>query len=365
MQFLIALALALMTLFEISLQRTYARIPANELRRRARAGDALAAALYKAVAYGHSLRAVLWVLIGMAAGSFFVYVTSIWPAWLAILASGTLIWLGFVWLPAGEATTLGKKLAALVAPALAKLLSYLHRPIAWTAGHIRRFRHLPTHTGLYAKDDLRDLLEQQLGQTDNRIERTELEIMRSTLMFGDRLIGDVMTPRRVVKMVSVDDDLGPVVMDELHKSGHSRFPVYEGNEDNIVGLLFLRDLIKRRSGGKVQNVMKKQTLYLHEDQSLYDALQAILKTHHHLFMVVNTFEEYVGIITIEDVLEQIVGRQIMDEFDQYEDLRAVAAVTARKEHEEHVEEEAVASEEEVPEAQPPKREPEVDEVIEV
>lgn len=365
MQFIIALTFALFALFAISLQRTYARIPAKELKRRARQGDEMAKALHKAVSYGQSLRAILWLLIGLSSGGFFVYIANILPSWLALLACVMLIWVGFVWLPAGEVTAIGQKIASYAAPALGKLLGYVHVPIDWAHRMLRRFRNLPNHTGLYEKADLLDLLDQQQTQTDNRIERTELEIMRGTLVFGDKLIRDVLTPRRVVKMVSIDDDLGPIVMDELHASGHSRFPVYEGNEDNIVGTLFLRDLLKRRAGGKVKSVMKKQALYLHEEQSLHDALQAVLKTHHHLFIVVNSFEEYVGIITIEDILEQIVGQQIVDEFDQYEDLRAVAALTAQKEHDQHVESEQEVTEEPEPTQKTPQKAPHIDEVIEV
>lgn len=386
MQLLTALVLALLALIAISLQRTYSQVPAKELRRRARGGDDISAALYKAVSYGHSLRAVMWLFTGLSAGGFFVYVARILPAWQALLVSVMLIWVGFVWLSAGEATAAGRYAARYLAPVLGKLLAYVHTPLDWLHRMLRRFRQLPAHTGLYEKADLLDLIDQQQQQTDNRIEQAELEIMRSTLVFGDKLIRDSMTPRRVVKMVAVDDDLGPVVMDELHKSGHSRFPVYEGNEDNIIGLLFLRDLIRRRSGGKVRNVMKKQALYLHEDQSLYDALQAVLKTHCHLFIVVNNFEEYVGIITIEDVLEQIVGQAIVDEFDEYENMRAVAALTAKREHDKHIKQKEEPVVEPSPESspdpgsepepptdlpldsersQPAKKTPQVDETIEV
>jgi CBS domain containing-hemolysin-like protein len=78
--------------------------------------------------------------------------------------------------------------------------------------------------------------------------------------------------------------------------------------------------------------MRKRVCYIHEEQTLLEALQAVLKTKHHLFIVVNSFEEYVGILTIEGVLEQIVGLPILDEFDRYEDMRAVAASIAEKEH---------------------------------
>ena len=122
-------------------------------------------------------------------------------------------------------------------------------------------------------------------------------------------------------------------MDTLHKSGHSRFPVYDGKKDNIVGTLYMRDLVNAKEGGTIKSVMKHDVGYVHEEQNLYDALQAVIKTHHHLLVVVNSFEEYVGIITLEDILEQVVGKLIVDEFDQYNDLRAVAARAAEAERE--------------------------------
>jgi CBS domain containing-hemolysin-like protein len=335
MQVLTPIILAMLTLFVISLQRTYSRIPAKELKYRARQGDALAAAFHKASVYGPSLRVLLWILIGLSAGAFFVYVGRFLPLWAALPASALLIWLGFIWIPSGEATSISQAVASHVAPLLAKILYYLHPIIERIRQIALRLKRVRVHTGLYEKADLLDLIDEQFEQTDNRIAAAELEIAHGALTFGDKLVGDVMTPRRAVKMVAAEDDLGPVIMTELHESGHSRFPVFEGKEDTIIGTLFLRDLVKRRSGGKVRNVMKKTALYLHEEQTLYDALQAILKTHHHLFIVVNSFEEYVGIITIEDVLEQIVGQAIVDEFDEYDNLRAVAARAAKEEHKAH------------------------------
>jgi putative hemolysin len=144
-----------------------------------------------------------------------------------------------------------------------------------------------------------------------------------------------MVPRRIVKMVNHSDQVGPVLMDELYDSGFSRFPVYNGNTDVLVGTLYLRDLVEGRQGGTVGDVARKEVYYVHEDETLYQVLHAFIRTKHHMFVVINSFEEFVGIITIEDVIEQAIGRKIEDEFDKYDDVRAVAKAHAEKEHKSH------------------------------
>ena len=333
---LILLFLGLLWL-SISLQKTFAAISPRELKRRARSGDELAAGLYKAAGYGHSLRAILWILVGLSGAAFFVAVTLWLPILAALLVSLLVIWLSFVWLPSSRVTRFSNLVARYLAPILAWLLNYLHPLFDWLVNRIRRYRPLRIHTGLYDIDDLLQLIDQQQVQADNRIDKLELDIARHALRFGRLSIHDIQTPKRVVKMVKADEPVGPVLMTELHASGHSRFPVYEGKKDNIVGVLYLRDLISAKHIGTVRTIMQPTVCYVHEEQPLADALQAVLRTHQQLFMVVNSFEEYVGVLSLEDILEQVIGKPIIDEFDQYQDLRAVAAREAKAEHATHTE----------------------------
>lgn len=333
--------LAVLLLLLVSLQRTYSRYPLKELRRRARDGDEIAGALSRAVAYGHSLKAVLWGLIGAFSALLFLLLSVNTPTWFALTSIAVFLWLGFVWLPAARISAASERIAAYAAPGLEKFVALAHPVVDFMVRTIRKHRPLRLHTGLYDRQDLIDLLADQQVTPGNRIEKLELDIAAHALTFGDKTIGECMTPRRAVKLVSAQDQLGPIVMDELHKSGHSRFPVYESKQDNIVGTLYLHDLVQVKGSSTADSLMRKKAYYLHEDRSLHDALQALLTTHNHLFIVVNSFEEFVGIISSEDVLEAIVGKPIMDEFDKYEDLREVAARAAKEEHNEHEAEEAI------------------------
>jgi CBS domain containing-hemolysin-like protein len=335
MQTIITIVFGALALLAVSLERTYRRTPVKELKRRAREGDELANMLFRAVSYGPSLKVVLWFLIGLTNAVFFVVLTNTAPVWFAFICIIAVIWFGFLWLPAREVTKYGAWIAAHLAPAFAWLLSYIHPLVNRLGRFIDRHRPLSFHTGLYEKDDLIELIDRQKVQVENRIDKTELDMVKHVLTFGSKRIREYLTPRRVVKCVSVEESIGPILMGELHKSGHSRFPVYDGKKDNIVGILYLRDLVATNKKGSVKQLVRKDVFYLHEEETLYDALQAALKTRNQLFIVVNGFEEYVGIISVEDVIEQIIGQKIVDEFDQHEDLRAVAAKVAKDEHKQH------------------------------
>ncbi len=342
---LLSLLLMLFTLLAVSLEKAYYRVSTKELKRRAREGDAFAAVLYKAVSYGASLYLLLWLLIGLGAGGFFVVISRSASPWLAFAMSVGLVLFGFAWIPNSSASAISSRLAKWLAPFFGWLLNILHPVLNGVDRLLKRIQSPHLHSGLYRKEDLIELLDHQAAQNDNRMTETEIEIARRSLQFGDKIVRDIMVPRRAVKIVNANDAIGPILIDELHKSGHSRFPVYDGKKDNIVGTLYLRDLIGLKVEGSIKDTMYKKAFYVHEEQSLYDVFQAILKTHHQMFVVVNNFEEFVGVIGLEDIVEQIIGTPILDEFDHYEDLRAVAARSAKQEHQEHDEPEKATPDE--------------------
>jgi CBS domain containing-hemolysin-like protein len=330
--FIIALILIFAGLLAIALRKTYYFLPPKELKRQARAGDPLAKVLFRAVAYGASLRVLLWAIIVVAFAASFVLFAHIVPSALAFIVEVVVIAYGFAWMPHGRMTRVGADLAAWSTPAIAWMLNYVHPFFDRAISFVQKHRPVHVHTGLYEREDLLALLEQQKGQPDSRFSHEELDLFMHTLTFGQKMVREIMVPRRVVRSISEAEPIGPMLMKDLHDTGHSRFPVYQDKEENIVGTLYLRDLVTLKHTGHVRNVMEQAVYYVHEEYPLEQVLHAFIKTQHHLFIVVNSFEEYVGIITIEDILEQILGCRIIDEFDHYDDLRAVAANHARIEH---------------------------------
>jgi len=333
--FILALCFMLLALITIALHRTYNFLPIKELKRQARTGDPLAKALYRAAAYGASLGLLLWLIVGGSLLISFALLEQIAPPLLAFVVEAVAIGVGLAWIPTATLTRMGAQLALWATPVITRLLEVSYPLLNKVTKFVHEHRHLSFHTGLYEADDLLHLLERQKAQPDSRISHEELELLIHALTFANKAVQECMVPRREVRSISADDSISPVVIRELHESGHSRFPVFEGKGDHFVGTLYLRDLINLKANGKVKEAMDHSVYYVHEEYPLEQVLHAFLKTKHHLFIVVNQFEEYVGIITIEDLLEQIIGYKIVDEFDAYDDLRAVAADHARHEHKAH------------------------------
>jgi CBS domain containing-hemolysin-like protein len=302
-----------------------------ELKRRAQLGDKLAKKVYPIKELGHQL--MITLLIGNIFVNAIITVilnTKINGLFAVLLTTILVVLFGEI-LPMAYLRNSGLEITARFAPALNKLI-WILSPVTRPLGKMLDNIVGEQSQGVYSKEELYKILEEHKSSEYSDIEAEEIEIVRHALSFGSKQVREIMTPRRVVVSVASDEAVGPILVDELHKSGHSRFPVYNDKKaQNFIGTLYLHDLIGRKEGGTAKDAMRKAVYYVHEEESLDYTLKVFLKTNHHLLIVVNTFEEFVGVISIEDVIEQIIGKQIVDEFDQHADLRAVAQSLADKE----------------------------------
>lgn len=156
--------------------------------------------------------------------------------------------------------------------------------------------------------------------------RDERHLIQHGLAFNDRRVNEVMVSRSVVATVNRKELLGPLALNDLHQTGHSRFPVIDGDIDHVIGMLHIQDLLTLddKKSLTAERAMESRVYYIRDIQTLQHALAAFLRTHHHLFIVINEFHETVGVLSLEDVIEALIGRRIVDEFDSHDDLRVVA-----------------------------------------
>jgi CBS domain containing-hemolysin-like protein len=342
----LAIIFLLLALLGVVVRKTYYYLPRRELKRRAEKHDANAVQLYRAVAYGNSLRTLLWLYIGLTCAASLILLARQLPVWLSLLLVAPLLWVAFSLLPATRTTSIGLFLAKLATPPIAWLLNYVHPVFSRGADRVERRYTALNHTGLYEREDLLELIKRQHHQPDSRLTDEELEIVERTLSFDDYTISDIMTSRKKVKILLANDTVGPILIDEVHKSGQPYALVRESAKGPFAGTLLAHQL-NLDSSGKVKDSMDSTVYYLHESDALGQALHAFFVTNSSLFVVVNNFEEYVGVLTIAAVLKQLLGHVPGDDFDQYADPATVAIRHVKPKKSAEADETPVKTEEEV------------------
>jgi CBS domain containing-hemolysin-like protein len=326
---IIGLILVFIALFALALQRLYSSVPVKELKRLAARGEHLAAILYRPVAYGTSLRVLLWLIAGICLPVGFLLLAQNLPITASLLIMMAALAIGAIWLPNQQLSLRSARIAAWAAPSLEWVLHHTHRPLNILAEHINGRRTLTSHSGLYEKDDLQTLLAQQQVQEDNRIDPSEIELMQRALHFSDTKAAEIAIPRKDAPMLSTSDALGPILFDELHKSGQQFFIVYRSKPDNVVGMLALKDAKHSKKGGTVADIMMTDLCFVGEDFSLPQIARAFVATGQQVAVVINKFEEFVGIISFNRLMEFLFAAQMTEQpAVQYEDRAAVASYKA-------------------------------------
>jgi len=153
------------------------------------------------------------------------------------------------------------------------------------------------------------------GAREGVIESEEKEMISSIFEFGETRVSEVMTPRPDIKAV---EDATPIeeVIKLILETGHSRIPVYEGNIDNIIGMVYSKDLLSCAREDSLRNYLRA-ALFIPESKRLDDLLHQMQAARTHVAIVVDEFGVTAGIVSLEDLVEEIVG-EIHDEFERLE-----------------------------------------------
>jgi CBS domain containing-hemolysin-like protein len=169
------------------------------------------------------------------------------------------------------------------------------------------------------EDEIRHLVD--VAEEEEEIEEEERELIHSIFEFGDTVVREVMVPRP--DMVSIPaaatlDEALKVIVD----AGYSRIPLFEGDNDNIVGVLYAKDLLKRIHEAKrdtqVTSLGRSPT-FVPEQKKVAELLREMQDQRVHMAIVIDEYGGTAGLVTIEDLIEEIVG-EIVDEYDQEEPL---------------------------------------------
>lgn len=223
--------------------------------------------------------------------------------------------------PKSLAKEMPEKVATAVSPFLVLLMA-LMTPLTWLFTQWKKLLGHFVHSGeadTITEGELMTMVSE--AENDGELTDRESELIRSAIEFDDVEVEEILTPR--VDVVAVEDD---IPLEELAQtfaeSGYSRLPVYHGTIDNIIGVIHEKDfyIARLKKATKIDDLVVP-TLYTTGSTQISQLLRTLREQHHHLAVVVDEYGGTEGIITLEDILEELVG-EIWDEHDEVtEDFR--------------------------------------------
>ena len=223
--------------------------------------------------------------------------------------------------PKSLAKEMPERVATAVSPFLVLLLA-LMTPLTWLFTQWKKLLGHFVHSGeadTITEGELMTMVSE--AENDGELTDRESELIRSAIEFDDVEVEEILTPR--VDVVAVEDD---IPLEELAQtfaeSGYSRLPVYHGTIDNIIGVVHEKDfyIARLKKATKIDDLVVP-TLYTTGSTQISQLLRTLREQHHHLAVVVDEYGGTEGIITLEDILEELVG-EIWDEHDEVtEDFR--------------------------------------------
>ncbi|KAK4523474.1 hypothetical protein GAYE_PCTG60G1370 [Galdieria yellowstonensis] len=175
----------------------------------------------------------------------------------------------------------------------------------------------------------------------NVLTSDEYHIVESALALKDKKVKDIMTPAEHVFMLSVDQKLDRKLTREIAKNGHSRIPLYDGSRNNVVALLLVKGLISYNPSEKLpirvfvskhaeDQLAVTAPLYVSDQTNVETLLGEFQRGHSHMAIVYDKphdrHRKFVGVVTLEDIIEEILQEEIIDETDQYQDMTSMKPV---------------------------------------
>ena len=223
-------------------------------------------------------------------------------------------------LPKSAAMVYSENVLIVAAPIL-RVLAFLITPVAWAMRKCVTAIGFLLHINLGSQQVFvtRDEIEQfvKIGEESGALEASERRMIDGIIDFDETRVHEIMIPRTDMIAIEADATLGEAVRVFIDE-GHSRIPVYEESPDNIIGILYVKDTLKNLSDGDLSSGVRdllRKPIFVPETIRTAELLENMRREHIHIAVIVDEYGGVAGIVTMEDILEQIVG-EIQDEYDE-------------------------------------------------
>jgi CBS domain containing-hemolysin-like protein len=205
-----------------------------------------------------------------------------------------------------------------------ELITWVTRPLVAVLFFLTRvvtapFGADPNEGTLISEEDIKAVIE--TGEEQGVLDVQERDMLHSVFALGDKQVHEVMVPR--TDIVAIDVNTPPQeVLESVVSAGHSRIPVYEGSSDQIIGVLYVKDLFRRLARGEKDVTVRpflRPAQFVPETKKVDELLREMQRAKVHIAIVVDEYGGTAGLVTIEDLVEEIVG-EIRDEYDVEREL---------------------------------------------
>jgi CBS domain containing-hemolysin-like protein len=323
---ILLLTLILVFLVCLSIYRIIRSTTSKDLKRHIQEGrDSSLRPVHTLLELGSSVLLLVWLLGSLSAVGLILLTTD--DSWWL----GSIIFLIVSWLCWGPSATNAKRwnwwIAKISAPTISLVVKKLNGLLGPISSSFKN--HNSVSTSIYDKPDLEEFIKNLSNRPGVHLPPEDLTRARAALGFSDRNVSEIMTPLEHVRLVVASEPISPLLMDELHKDGSGIFPVVKtpGKKDQpqIIGLLDIYDLLNNlEKTEKISSLMQEGVYYINENNDLTQALHGFVASHHNLLVAVNNLEETTGVLTINQVLKELLGEALPADFVRYHDRRSVA-----------------------------------------
>jgi CBS domain containing-hemolysin-like protein len=223
--------------------------------------------------------------------------------------------------------TIGVAYASKLAPYITfplRAMVFLLKPIVWLSRSMTKLLPQKAEETI-SSQEIQTIAD--LSRQSGDIEENEAQVINNILNLKHKIVRQVMTPRTVTFSINEHITVGNAMATLTELSSHSRIPIYNREPNNVTGIVMRKDILQAAVEGKNKLTLarfKQPAHFVPETAPLHRILIDFFDRRQHLFIVVDEYGTMTGVISMEDVLEEIVGREIIDESDKTKDMRELA-----------------------------------------
>ncbi len=291
----------------------------DDLQRKIKLGDENAGIVYRLRKNGNLLLCTILIANVFVNNFLALYLGEIFTGTVAVLISTALVVIFGEILPQAICARYPLEIGSKVAPILRVLMYALFivcKPISMIMDKLLG----PEPPVRPSKFEIKEIIKEHMSDESSDMGSREAKTVLGALRFSDLTVEQAMTPKKNVFRFYENDIITEELVNQINNHGHTRIPVFKEKEDKVIGIVLVKNLVGTPYGAKVTDYLKP-AIIVRDNEYLDDVLDKFKKERIHLFIVNDEHDNIIGIITLEDVLEEVFQFEVLDETDKYVDMR--------------------------------------------